>query len=159
MTSGDIGPAQVWLRHDFLGKGVVTRDIRERLHAAIREADEKHLQEMEVVRDTAAEAEMALEPVRQAAEEIREEVRSIQSIKFTINPDSVGISLADREFWCTFDIRSQKFLGEESAHSWYDGERYAERYQWATANDCIDAMIRLCADFVRMARAIDKAAT
>ena len=143
----------------FLGNRIVTRDIRERLHAAIREADEKRLQEMEAVRETTAEAEVALEPVRQAAEEIREDVRAIPSIKFTINPDSICISLVDRELWCTFDAQSQKFLGEESAHSWYDGERYAERYRWATANACIDAMIRLCADFVRMARAIGRAAT
>lgn len=137
----------------------MTKDIRERLHAAIREADEKRLQAMEAVRETTAEAEVALEPVRQAAEEIREEVRSIPSIKLTINPDSIGVSLADREFWCTYDAQSRKFLGEESAHSWYDGERYAERYEWATADACIDAMIRLCADFVGMARAIGRAAT
>jgi hypothetical protein len=137
----------------------VARDIRDRLQAAIREADERNLQRMEAVRETTAEAEEALEPVRQAAEEVREDMRSIPSIKFTINPDSIGISLADREFWCTYDAKSQKFLGEESAHSWYDGERYAERYEWATADACIDAMIRLCADFVRMARAIGRAAT
>lgn len=113
---------------------------------------------MKAVRETTAEAEAALEPVRQAAEEMREELRSVPSVKFTINPDSVGISLADRELWCTYDAQSQAFVGEESAHSWYDGERYADRHEWATADECIDAMIKLCAEFVRMTRAIGRTA-
>jgi hypothetical protein len=131
--------------------------IRDRLEAAIRAADERSLSHLRASSESMAEAEKAMQPVRQAAEEISEELRSTPSIRFTINPESVCISLADSELWCTYEPQSQKFTGEESAHSWYDGERYAERYEWANAEECIDAMIRLCAQFVRMARAIGTA--
>jgi hypothetical protein len=92
--------------------------------------------------------------VRQAAEEIREELQHLPNIEFTINPGSVWITLADRCLWFGYDQQERRFVGEESTHSWYDGEIYAENYQWDTAEPCIAAMIRLCARYARMARNI-----
>ena len=132
----------------------MTSDIRDRLQKAIREADERSRSHLKAAREATAEAELAMRPVRHAAEEMKQELQSEPSIEFTINPDSVCISLVDREFWFGFDDQSQKFTGEESAHSWYDGERYAESYEWANGEECVDAIIKLCAQYVRMARAI-----
>jgi hypothetical protein len=137
---------------------VMASDVRERLRAAIREANENNLATRRASRDVTAEAEIAFRPVRTAAEEIRDELQSTPGIKFTINPESVCASLVDRELWCSYDAEQQRFVGEESAHSWYDGARYAERYEWMSAEECIDAMIRLCAQYARMARAINEAA-
>jgi hypothetical protein len=49
---------------------------------------------------------------------------------------------------------SRKFIGEEIGHSWYDGESYTYRYDWDNATECVEAMIRLCAKYIRMAQAI-----
>jgi hypothetical protein len=93
-------------------------DVRERLRAAIREANENNLATRRASREVTAEAERAFRPVRKAAEEVRDELQSTPGIKFTINPESVRVSLVDRELWCSYDAEQQRFVGEESAHSW-----------------------------------------
>ena len=130
-------------------------DICDRLEKAIREEDEKTLGRIRKIRESSREAEEEFQYVRQAAEEIRDDLRSVPSIRFTINPDSVWITLEDREVWLGYDMESRKFVGEEIAHSWYDGEPYADHYKWDTADLCMDALIRFCAKYVRMARAIN----
>ena len=74
-----------------------------------------------------------------------------------ITPDSVWITLADRSLHFTCSSETESFTGEESGYSWYDREFYAERYRWDTAEDCVEAMIRLCARYVHMARAVKAA--
>lgn len=133
-------------------------DIKERLAAAIREADEQTRSRLREDRESSAEAAATFRPVREAAIELRDELKSTADIKFAISPDSVCITLVDRELWLSYDAKSHEFAGEESAHSWYDGERYATQFAWADADACIDAMIRLCAQYFRMARAVDMAA-
>ncbi len=130
-------------------------DIRARLETAILEAEEVSRSRLRASRELASGSETAFTPIRQAAEEIREQLRSLPSIKFTINPDSVIITLMDRELWFGYDAQSGTYLAEESAHSWYDAERYAKSGEWTSADKCTDAMIRLCAEYVRMARAIN----
>ena len=130
-------------------------EIKKRLATAIREADEQARFRLRADRATSAEAATAFKPVREAAIELRDELRPTSDIKFAINPDSVCITLVDRELWFGYDVTAHEFTGEESAHSWYDGERYATQFVWADANACIDAMIRLCAQYFRMARAIN----
>ena len=132
----------------------MSSDIRRRLREAIREADERSVRDRRDRREVSADSARAFAPVRLAAEQVREELKSAPSINFTINPDSVGVSLVDRELWISYDPGSARFIGEESAHSWYDGERYAERYEWASADGCTESLIRLCAEYARMARAI-----
>lgn len=129
--------------------------VKERLAAAISEADAQSQSRLRTDRESSAEA--AFKPVREAASELRDELKSIADIKFAINPDSVCITLIDRELWFDYDTGSQHFAGEESAHSWYDGERYATQFAWADAEACIEAMIRSCAQYFRMARAVNAA--
>lgn len=131
--------------------------VKERLAAAIREADAESQDRLRTNRASSAEAQAAFRPVRETASELRDELKSIAGIKFIINPDSVCIKFVDRELWFGYDAKSKEFFGEESAHSWYDRERYAMPYAWADAEACIDAMIRSCAQYFRMARAVDAA--
>lgn len=135
----------------------IVSNIKERLTAAIQEADKASQDSLRATREHSAEAEAAFGFVREAAGELRDQLQSIPGIAFTINPDSVCITLVDRELWFGYDSGSQKFVGEESAHSWYDAERYATQSEWANAEACVDAMIRSCAQYFRMARAIDAA--
>ena len=130
------------------------RDIGARLEAAILEAEEMSRNRLRASRQVSSGSETAFRPIRQAAEELREQLQSQPNIKFTINPESVIISLVDRELWFGYDAQSGKYVAEESAHSWYDAERYATSDEWTSADICMDAMIRLCAEYVRMARAM-----
>lgn len=132
-------------------------DIRDRLEKFIQEEDKQSLNRLKKSRRSRSKAEQEFEPIKHAAEEMREQLRSMPSIKFTINPDSVWITLAERELWFTYDTHSRHFVGEESGHSWFDGEPYADRYEWSTVEECTDAMIRSCAKYVRMTRAIKAA--
>lgn len=132
-------------------------DIRNRFEQAIRDEDEKSLGRLRASRESTRLTEERFVPVRQAAEELREQIQPAPSIEFTVNPDSVWIALGDRDLRFTYDADLLKFTCEEGAHSWYDGEPYSDRYEWDDADACIDAMIRLCAKYVRMARAISAA--
>jgi hypothetical protein len=127
-------------------------DIKDRLEKAIQEQDEQIRTRLRMSRERARSAEQEFAPVRRAAEEIREQLQSVPDIEFTVNPDSVWITLADRDLTFAYDVASRNFVGEESAHSWYDGERYADSYKWDTSEACVDAMIRLCARYARYAR-------
>ncbi len=133
----------------------MSSDIRDRLKKAIQEEDEKALERVRKTRESARDAEHEFAPVRQAVEQIRDDLQSMPAIEFTINPDNAWITLADREVWLGYDMSSRQFIGEESAHSWYDGEPYTDHYKWDSADRCIDALIRFCARYVRMARAIN----
>jgi len=129
-------------------------DIVEKLEEAIRVEEQRTLARLKASHEADRSAEEKFLPVRQAAEEIRERLESVPSIEFTIRPAGVWITLADRDLVLSYDLGSDKFIGEESAHSWYDAERYSERYEWDTDKQCVDAMIRLCAKYVWLARVI-----
>ena len=133
-------------------------DIKRRLEAAIREADEKSRSRFREARAVAPEVVKAFMPVHEAALEIGDYLRSVPGIELTANPDSVSVKLGDLELWLSYDPLSSKYVGEESAHSWYDSERYAERYEWSSAEDCANALIRFVAQYVRMARSINQSA-
>lgn len=136
----------------------MARDVKNRLEQAIRQADERSQITFRQVHSGDPEVAKAFAPVVEAAQDLEDYMRSIQGIEFTIAPTSVSIRLGDLELWVTCDPRTKKFVGEESAHSWYDGERYADRYEWSSAEECTDALIRFCAQYYRMARAINQAA-
>ena len=129
-------------------------NIRERLKQAMQEEDTKHQDRLARMRKAERGTEAHFEPVRQAAEEIREQLQTTPGIQFTIGPTGVSISLSDRVLSFGYDSGKQTFTGEDIAHSWYDGEAYTETYRWRSAEACIDAMIRLCARYARMANAI-----
>ena len=136
----------------------MNKDVKSRLEQAIREADERSQITFRQIHAVEPEVANAFAPVAEAARELEDYMRSIQGIEFTISPASVSIRLGDLELWVTYDPRSKKFVGEESAHSWYDSVRYADRYEWSSAEECTDALIRFCAQYYRMARAINQAA-
>ena len=117
-------------------------EIKERLATAIREADEQARSRLRADRESSTEAATAFKPVREAAIELRDELSSATDIKFAINPDSVCITLFDRELWFGYDTRTHEFTGEESAHSWYDGERYATEFTWTDASACTSYAFR-----------------
>ena len=129
-------------------------NVRERLGQAMQEEDAKHQDRLARMRKAERGTEERFEPVRQAAEEIREELQTVPGIAFTIGPTSLSISLSDRELSFGYDPAAAVFVGEEIAHNCYDCEAYAEFYRWPSAETCIDAMIRLCARYARMANAI-----
>lgn len=131
-------------------------DVKNRLEAAIREADEKSRSRFRQAHAVDPEVAKAFAPVTQAAGELEEHLRAMPGIEFTTGPASVSVRLGDLELWLSYDPQSGKFVGEESAHSWYDSERYAENYEWTSAEECTDALIRFCAQYYRMARAIDQ---
>lgn len=128
--------------------------VREQLEQAMRDEDAKRQDRLVRMQRNARGSEEKFEPVRQAAEEIREQLQTVPGIAFTIGPASVSISLSDRDLSFGYDPATPCFVGGEIAHSWYDGEPNTETYQWATAEGCIEAMIRLCARYARMANAI-----
>ena len=128
--------------------------VRERLEQAMQQEDAKHQARLARMRKAERGTEERFEPVRQAAEEIREQLQTIPGIAFTIDPIGVSISLSDRSLSFGYDPAAKGFVGEEITHSWYDGEAHIETFGWPSAEACIDAMIRLCARYARMANAI-----
>lgn len=128
--------------------------IRDKLREAILAEDERVFRMRTETHEKLRAAEDRFRPVSQAAEEIREELAGVPSLEFTVNPTSVWITLFDREIRLNYDAESGRFYGEESGHSWYDGETYVDLHSWNTAEECIDAMIRFSATYARMARAI-----
>ncbi len=104
-------------------------DIRERLEQAIRDEEEKRLSRLGASHESVGASEEIFRPVRQAAEELREQLQSISSIEFAINPDSVCITLSDRDLKLSYAIQLKAFVGQEGAHSCYDGEPYESRYE------------------------------
>jgi len=131
-------------------------EMKRRLEAAIRDADEKSRRRYREARAVAPEVAKSFAPVSEAAREIGKYLRSVPGIELTASPDSVSVKLGDLELWLSYDPQSRKYVGEESAHSWYDGERYADRYEWSSAEECADALIRFTAQYVRMARTINQ---
>lgn len=133
-------------------------DIKSRLEAAIREADEKSRSRFRQAHAVEPEVANAFAPVVEAAQDLEEYMRSTPGLEFTITPGAVSVRLGDLELWLSYDPHTGKYVGEESAHSWYDSERYADRYEWSSAEECTDALIRFCAQYFRMARTINQSA-
>jgi hypothetical protein len=136
----------------------MARSMKQRLEAAIRDADEKNRARLLAARAVPSGVAKAFAPVSKAAREISEQMLSMPALEFATSPDSVSLRLGDLELWLSYDPQSKAYIGEESAHSWYDGERYAKRYEWHTADECVDALIRFCAEYLRFARALNQAA-
>ena len=131
--------------------------IRERLREAILKEEKRPFETREEAYAKDRAVQDLFRPICQAAEEISDELESVPSLKFTINPTSVWITLFDREIRFSCDADSQKFVSEESGHTWYDRETYTDLQRWDTVEECIDAMIRSSAAYARMARTIQSA--
>ncbi len=136
---------------------MVPGDVTKRLEQAIRQEEQRARREHARSSERQPLVEDAFHPVVEAANEIRERLYTETSLHFTINPDSVWITLGERTLRFAYSLASEKFIGEESGYNWYDAEPYTENYEWDTAEACIDAMIRSCARYAHMARAIKSA--
>jgi len=136
------------------GHWTLPQSIKDRLEAAILEDAARSQRRTAGPREGERAATREFEPVRHAAEDIRDQLEALPSIKFAINPSDVWISLADRDLWIGYDVSSGSFLGIENSHAWVDGELYSDNYTWDSAEACVEAMIRFCARYVRMARVI-----
>ena len=126
--------------------------IRERLRRAIekqgRPAPRRRMSERNV------EAEAALQPIREAAAELRDELASVHDLKIEIGPDGVWFGLYDKHLWFGYDPELRAFVGDELNNSWMEGGVREESFKWETADACIEAMIRACARYVSLANAI-----
>lgn len=132
------------------------KDIATRLRQAIQNEEKRASKRLQSLDESARLAEQKFEPVKQAAVDLQHELAAVPGIEVTVNPDSVWITLADRELRFSYNLGSQRFVGEEAVHSWYDGEAYSELYEWDKPDACIESLIRLCAKYVRMANAISR---
>lgn len=96
----------------------------------------------------------AFAPVRQAAREITAELVELPELRITIDTESVWVELYDKHFCFAFDAASGHFVGDELSYSWLDRELHEETYRWDTVEECIDGLVRACAHYVVLARAI-----
>jgi len=127
-------------------------DVREKLRKAIDE--QRHLAPGPSRKPSEVRAETAFRPVREAAEELRDELSNIRDLKITIGADSVWIELYDKHLCFSYDPQQSAFFGEELDSPWMEGGLREEVFKWDAAEGCIDAMIQACARYVALAQAI-----
>jgi hypothetical protein len=128
--------------------------IREQLRHAIDR--ERRLEAQRVPAPSDARAEAAFRPVREAAEEIKDELSHVPNLKMTIGPSSVWIELYDKHLWFSYDAGRNVFVGDEVDSLWIEGGLREESFTWADAEACIQAMVEACARYVSLAEAITR---
>ena len=127
-------------------------EIREKLRKAIDQ--QRHLESRRSHRPTNSMAEAAFRPVREAAEELKDELSHIPDLKITVAPDRVWIELYDKHFWFSYEADRGAFVGDEVDSLWIEGGLREETFRWESAERCIEAMIGSCARYVALAEAI-----
>lgn len=125
-------------------------EVRDRLHKAIEQQRRAQARRPRGPSDVAAEA--AFRPVREAAEELRDELKNMRDLHISVESDSVWIELYDRHLWFSYDPSQRAFVGSETDSLWMEGGVREEPYKWATAEACIEAMIQASARYVSLAR-------
>lgn len=128
--------------------------IRERLRAAIDQQRHVVPQRRGGAKDAAAEA--AFRPVREAAEEMRDELSPVPDVRIEIAPENVWIELYDKHLWFSYDANQRSWVGTEQDTKWIEGGLRETPYKWDTADACIEAMIQACARYVALAEAISR---
>ena len=126
--------------------------IREKLRRAIEQ--QAHLAPRRPAGKRDDRAEAALQPIREAAAELRDELASVHDLKIEIGPDGVWFGLYDKHLWFGYDPEQCAFIGDELNSSWIEGGTREESFKWETANACIEAMIQACARYVSLANAL-----
>lgn len=126
-------------------------DVRGRLRKAIEQQRPAQTRRSRGTGDFTAEA--AFEPVREAAAELRDEIKKLPDLHTSIESDNVRIELYDRYLWFSYDPAQRAFVGSETVSLWMEGGAREESYKWATAEACIEAMIQATARYVSLARA------
>lgn len=125
-------------------------EVRNRLRKAIEQQRRMEARRPRGPSDVAVE--IAFQPVRAAAEELRDELKTMRDLRISIEPDSVWIELYDRHLWFSYDPAQRAFVGSETEAQWMEGGFREETYKWATADACIEAMIQATARYVSLAR-------
>lgn len=125
--------------------------IRQRFHKAVDE--QRRLRPSRPVGPGAEQVAEAFRPVRQAAEELRDELRRLPGLALTIAPDSIWVDFYDKHLWFSYDLEKRRFVGSELDTLWMEGGQREEHHEWATADACIDAMIQALARYASLAEA------
>lgn len=128
--------------------------IRERLRKAIDQ--QRRLVSKRRPGPDDAGAEAAFRLVREAAEDLRDELSHVPDLSLEITPDGVWIELYDKHLWFSYDANERVFIGTEQDTKWMEGGLREAPYRWDTADACIEAMIQACARYVSLAEAISK---
>lgn len=128
-------------------------NIRERLRKAVDEQRRLTPRQRPAANDAAAQA--AFRPVREAAEELADELSHMPEIHLEITPDGVWIELYDKHLWFGYDTTEQAFVGTEQDTEWIEGGLRETPSRWDSAEACIEAMIQACARFVALVEAMN----
>jgi hypothetical protein len=126
--------------------------IREKLRKAIDQQRRAQPRPPSGPRDARAEA--AFRPVREAAQELKDELSRVPDLKIAIEPDGVWIELYDKHLWFSYDADQGVFVGDEVDSLWIEGGLREETYRWSTAEACTEAMIEACARYMALAEAL-----
>jgi len=98
----------------------------------------------------------ALQPVRDAAAELRDALSNVPGLKIEIAPNGVWIELYDKHFRFGYDANERVFIGTEQDTRWMEGGLRETPYKWDTAEACVEAMIQACARYAWLADAIGR---
>ena len=128
--------------------------IRERLRKAIDQ--QRRLEPKRRPGPNDAGAEAAFRLVREAAEELRDELSHVPDLSLEITPAGVWIELYDKHLWFGYDADERVFIGTEQDTKWMEGGLREAPYRWDTADACIEAMIQACTRYVWLAEAAGK---
>lgn len=126
--------------------------IRERLRKAIEIETAARPAQTRTAREAAPLPAFA--PVREAAHQLRDELKDVHDLRIEVEADGVRIALYDKELWFGYDPEQQAFVGRESNTAWVDGGLREESFKWDTAEACTDAMIRATARYVSLIHAM-----
>jgi hypothetical protein len=125
-------------------------EVRDRLHNAIEQQRRMETRRPSVPGDIAVAAEFR--PVREAAEELLDELKQQKELRLSIESDNVRIELFDRTLSFGYDAALRAFIGRETYPLWMEGGVREELYEWPTAEACVEAMIQATARYVSLAR-------
>lgn len=126
--------------------------VRKKLRQAIEE--QRLLERRQPRSPSDVRVEAAFRPVRESAEELRDELSNVGDLEIEIEPDGVWIGLYDKHLWFTYDPEQQAFVGSELDTLWMEGGLREETFKWDSAEACTGAMIQACARYVLLADAI-----
>lgn len=128
--------------------------IRDRLRKAIDEQRSVAPERRPGSADATAAA--AMQPVRDGAAELRDELSHVPGLKIDIAPTGVWIELYDKHFRFEYDPTERTFVGTEQETRWMEGGLRESSYRWRSAEGCIEAMVQACARYVWLAEAIGR---
>lgn len=127
-------------------------DIASRLRKAMAEQREGR----PGLRRAGADTETAMRPVREAAEELRAELAHVPQVAIHTDPDAVWIDIFDRHLWFSYDPVRGVFVGSELDSLWMEGGLREERFQWPSAQDCVEGLVQTCARCAVLAEAAER---